>query len=437
MIKKNDKRQIWSWALYDFANSAFTTLVVTFIYGTYFTKSIAETEILGTQYWSWAISITAIVVALFSPFLGALADNVGSRKKIMLWSTLVCIVATALLFFPQNGQVFFALILFVIANVAFEFGTVFCNAYLPELASENRFGRVSGLAWGLGYVGGLIALVLALVFLVQTDSPLFGLSKEHGENIRATNLLVAFWFTLFSLPFFIWIKDSDKHSKQSNSELARASYSQILNTLKTVSSYKNIFRFLLARLVYNDALITIFAFGGIYAATTIGFTFEEIIILGIVLNVMAGIGAILFGFLDDGKGSVNVIGWSIIFLIIASLIAFVAPELPGLLQYIFGGNAIPNWFTSKLLFWIAAILIGFFSGPNQSASRSYMARITPSEKRNEFFGLYAFSGKMTAFLGPFLFGLATTYYQTQQAGLVVVCTLFILGYMLLKRLSNT
>jgi len=434
MIQKDDKRQIWSWAMYDFANSAFTTLVVTFIYGTYFTQSIAENEIQGTQYWSWAISITAIVVALLSPVLGAIADFVGSRKQIMLVSTLVCVGATALLFFPQDGQVVYALALFIIANIAFEFGTVFCNAYLPELSSEHRIGKVSGMAWGLGYVGGLLALVVALLFFVQADQPILGFSTENGQNIRATNLLVALWFLIFSLPLFIWVKDKKKEHKNVFSELLKNSIGSLKKTFLDISSFKKIFRFLLARLVYNDALITIFAFGGIYAASTIGFSFEEIIILGIVLNVMAGIGAFAFGYMDDGSGSKKVILWSIFFLMMACLIAFLAPELPGLFQFIFGGNAIADWFNSKNLFWIAAILIGLFSGPNQSASRTYMARITPKEKRNEFFGFYAFSGKMTAFLGPFLFGLATTYFDTQQAGLIVVFVFFIIGYKLMKRL---
>ena len=374
MIQKDDKRQIWSWAMYDFANSAFTTLVVTFIYGTYFTQSIADNEILGTQYWSWAISITAIVVALLSPILGAIADNVGSRKGIMLLSTLVCVVATALLFFPQDGQVVFALGLFIIANIAFEFGTVFCNAYLPELSSEHRIGKVSGMAWGLGYVGGLLALVVALLFFVQTEQPILGFSTENGENIRATNLLVALWILIFSLPLFLWVKD---HKHKNNKPLSLAiknSFDGLKNTLNSISSYRNIFHFLLARLVYNDALITIFAFGGIYAATTIGFSFEEIIILGIVLNVMAGIGAYAFGYLDDGKGSQKVILWSIVFLMIACLIAFLAPELPGLFQFIFGGNAIPDWFNSKNLFWIACICLRKSSKPACSNLQSIFGR---------------------------------------------------------------
>ncbi len=434
MIQKDDKRHIWSWAFYDFANSAFSTLVVTFIYGTFFTKSIVDNEILGTQYWSWAISFTAIVVAFFSPILGAIADNWGSRKRIMLVSTLVCITATALLFLPQDGEVLLALTLFILANIAFEIGTVFCNAYLTELSSEEQIGKVSGMAWGLGYVGGLMALVLALVFFVQTEQPILGFSLENGENIRATNLLVALWFLIFSLPIFILIKDKHNTAKKTLFLVIKSSFDNLKTTFKELSSYRKIFHFLLARLVYNDALITIFAFGGIYAATTIGFNFEEIIILGIVLNVMAGIGAFVFGYLEDAIGSEKVILCSIIFLMIASLIAFLAPELPGLFQFIFGGNAIPYWFNSQNLFWLAAILIGFFSGPNQSASRSYMARLIPREKINEFFGFYAFSGKMTAFVGPFLFGLATRYFETQQAGLIIIFILFFIGYKLMRRL---
>ena len=434
MIRKDDKGQIWSWALYDFANSAFTTIVVTFIYGTFFTQSIAPNEIVGTQWWSWAISFTAILVAFSSPFLGALADLTVFRKKIMLFSTLTCVVATTLLFFPTQGQVLLALSIFVIANISFEIGTVFCNAYLPSLVSSHRFGKTSGFAWGLGYLGGLLALVLALVLLVQTDQAVFGFSMDKGENIRATNLLVALWFLIFSLPFFLVIKEKKKeHQDTLPNHWFKATFFRLKSTFQSIRNYSTISRFLLARLVYNDALVTVFAFGGIYAATTIGFSFEEIIVLGIVLNVLAGLGAFLFGIIEDHIGSQNVIRWSIIFLGLACLIAILSPELPGLLQLIFGGDALPDWFNSKFLFWVSAVFIGLFSGPNQSSSRSLMSALTPKDKQNEFFGFYAFSGKATAFVGPLLFGWATAYFNTQQAGLFVIIGLFVIGYLLLKK----
>ena len=421
----DSKRILWAWAMYDFANSAFTTLVVTFIYGTYFTKVISPNEILGTQYWSWGISITAVLVSFSSPILGALADFGGYRKLIMMLSTWLCVLTTALLYFPQDGQVLAALILFVIANVCFEFGTVFCNAYLPEIASKERIGSASGFAWGLGYVGGLLALVLALVFLVQPEVPVFSFNTENGANIRATNLLVSLWFFLFSIPTFIWVKDR-KLQKSNLRKSVKTTFQRLYQTFQALKSYQKIAKFLLARLVYNDALITIFAFGGIYAAGEIGFSFEEIMILGIVLNVTAGIGAFLMGYLDDRKGSQRIVQWSILFLIVACLLAIVAPLLPLWFEDI-------SWFSPKFLFWIAALLIGFFSGPNQAASRSLMAHYTPADKRNEFFGFYAFSGKATSFLGPLLFGWMTTLFATQQAGIFVVMLMFVTGYFLLKR----
>lgn len=313
-------------------------------------------------------------------------------------------------------------------------GTVFCNAYLPEIVSQKKTGKISGFAWGLGYFGGLIALILCLFLFVQTDKPAFGFGFENGENIRATNLLVAFWFLIFSLPLFYFVKEKKSDSAPLKLVLASA-YESLKNTFYEIKKYRLIKQFLLARLVYNDALITVFAFGGIYAASTIGFTFKEIMLLGIVLNVLAGIGAILFGLIDDKVGSERVIKWSVVFLMIACVIAFLSPEIPGVLQLVFGGDEIPDWLNSKNLFWIAAILIGLFSGPNQSSSRAMMARITPSEKRNEFFGFYAFSGKSTSFVGPLLFGWATSYFQTQQAGLLVISLLFLLGYFLLRRID--
>ncbi len=433
MLKKDNTRTIWSWALYDFANSAFTTLVVTFVYGTYFISSIAPSEIEGTQWWSWAISLTAVIVAISSPFLGAIADNFGFRKRIMIISTLCCVITTALLFFPTEGQVIYALLVFVIANISFEIGTVFCNAYLPQIASEDRIGKTSGLAWGLGYLGGLMALALSLVLLVQTDAPIFGISVDDGENIRATNLLVALWFFIFSVPLLFGVKEVKRRKGIDLKTIVTQAYSQLKQTFLEVKEHKTIYSFLISRLFYNDALVTVFAFGGIYASTTVGFSFEEIMILGIVLNVLAGLGAFIFGYFDDINGSKKVVKWSIKFLMLACVIAILSPELPGLMELIFGGEAIPDWFNSKFLFWVAAVFIGVFSGPNQSSSRALMSRITPEKKRNEFFGFYAFSGKATAFIGPLLFGFATSLFNTQQAGLVIVILLFTCGYLFLKK----
>jgi UMF1 family MFS transporter len=414
-VSWSQRREIFSWASYDFANSPYTTLVVTFIYATYFTEAIASDSVTGTALWSRGVTVTALVVALLSPILGAVADRGGYRKIFLMVTTGVCIVGTMVLYTVLPGQTTRALIWFVIANIAYEMGMVFYNAFLPDIAPRELIGRVSGWGWALGYAGGLLALVVALVAFVRPEVPWFGFSTENGENVRATNLLVAVWFAVFSLPTFLWVKE-DKSRITTSGSILDASFKQFATTFKEIREYKQIFRFLIARLVYNDGLVTIFAFGGIYAAGTFGFTLQEIMIFGIVLNVAAGLGAFGLGFLDDRLGGKRTIQISLWGLSIASLIAVLAPY--------------------KWMFWLAGIMVGIFAGPTQSASRSLMGRFVPPDKENEFFGFFAFSGKATAFMGPLMLGLLTELFDTQRAGVSIVLVLFVLGFLLLQTVDE-
>lgn len=414
MTQTKQGKGIWAWCLFDFANSPFTTLVVTFIFAAYFTQSIAEDTVSGTASWSRGVAVTAILVAILSPFLGALADRGGWRKMMLGFFTGICIICTTGLFWVTPGQVFMALVLFVIANTAFEMGMVFYNAFLPDIAPPDKVGRISGYGWGLGYLGGLIALALALVLFVQADPPWFGFSKEHGEHIRATNLLVALWFAIFSLPLFFFVKTPA--TPPAKGPLLSGTIQGLKQTLKEIRQYKQMVRFLVARLVFNDGLVTLFAFGGVYAAGTFGFTIEEILIFGIVLNVLAGLGAFVFGFLDDRLGGKRTLQWSLYGLILAAAIAILAPN--------------------RTWFWVASIFVGLMSGPNQSASRSLMARFIPDGKESEFFGFFAFSGKATAFVGPAMLGLLTSLFNNQRAGISIVLALFVLGLFLLARVNE-
>jgi UMF1 family MFS transporter len=409
------RREIFSWASYDFANSPFTTLVVTFVYASYFTQAIAPDTVTGTALWSRGVTVTALVVAFLSPLLGAVADRGGFRKLFLMLATGVCIAGTIVLYTVLPGQTTRALIWFVTANIAFEMGMVFYNAFLPDIAPREIIGRVSGWGWALGYAGGLVALVVALMTLIQPETPWFGFSTENGENVRATNLLVAGWFAVFSLPIFLWVRE-DKSRVTTSGSILDASFKQFGTTFKEIREYKQIFRFLVARLVYNDGLVTIFAFGGIYAAGTFGFTLQEILIFGIVLNVAAGLGAFGLGFLDDRLGGKRTIQISLWGLSIAALIAVLAPN--------------------KWMFWVAGIMVGIFAGPTQSASRSLMGRFVPPDKENEFFGFFAFSGKATAFMGPLFLGLLTELFDTQRAGVSIVLVLFVAGYLLLRTVDE-
>ena len=437
MVMENDinnKKAIWAWSMYDFANQPFTTLILTFIFGKYFVEVLSENEIIGTSLWSLGVAITAIVVSFFSPFLGALADSGGYRKRILILSTYVCIIATIILYFFQPEQHFkilnieisvsiLALIVFTIANIGFEFGTVFCNSYLSELSNNNNIGKISGFAWGLGFVGGLLSLALSLL--------LFDVSN-NTDNVRYINLLVAFWFAVFSLPTFLYL--SDQKPKKNLRKHIYNSFTSIMSTFKNITSHKLILKFLIARLFYNDALVTIFAFGGVYAGH-IGFSFFEVLILGIVLNISACICSFLFGYLEDRIGVYKMLNMTLWVLFFSVLLAFLAP--------FFDCNkliCLPPKLTSvinpKVLFWIAGTLIGLMQGPNQSGSRSLMARLTPESKKNEFFGFYAFSGKATSFIGPLLFGILTASFGTQQAGLMIVIIFFLLGIIFFRSLKS-
>ena len=404
LSEEKQKKQIISWSLYDFANQPYTTLIITFIYSAFFVNYIAGDEQQGTFLWANAISITAITVAFISPILGAFADNTGYRKSFLVFFTLICCLFTSLLYFPDKGDIFLALTFVVISNISFEMGTVFCNSYLNDLSSKKNIGKISGNAWGLGFVGGLLALLVSFLLF----------DVNNSSEVKQVNLFVAAWFLMFSLPTFFFLKDSKR--QKINKENILSSFSSILQTFKEISKYKIIVRFLIARLFYNDGLITIFALGGIYAIGTLNFSMQEVLILGIVLNVFAALGSFVFGLIEDRIGVRKVINLSLVILVISTFLAFISP-----------------WtIYPKIFFWISGVLLGTMVGPNQSCSRSYMAQIIPKDKKNEFFGFYAFTGKATSFLGPLMFGFLTKIYS-QQIGLLSVLVFFIIGLIIFNK----
>ncbi|TDI84249.1 MAG: MFS transporter [Caldithrix sp.] len=411
-----DRRAVFAWAMFDFGNSAFSGLVLTFIFSTYFTQAIAPDKIIGTALWSRALAVSGLTVAFLSPFAGALADRGGFRKRFLFVLTVIAVAATASLYTVLPGQVMKGLVLFVVANIGMEMGMVFYNSFLPDIAPPDKIGRISGYGWSFGYVGGLLAMSIALLGFVQPESPWFGLSKETGENIRATNLLVACWVGLFSMPLFLWVKEKRANESVKIKGLFPATARQLILTFREVRNYRQIVRLLVARIFYNDAILTIFSFGGIYAAGVFGFSMNEIMLFGIVLNITAGIGAFAFGFLDDAIGGKNTIQITNIAFVAAVLVAVFAP--------------------TKFWFWVAGIMIGLFAGPNQAASRSLMGRFVPPDKESEFFGFYAFSGKATAFMGPLLLGLLTQVFDSQRVGISIVIVLFAIGAFILRKLDE-
>lgn len=406
-----------SWALYDWATSPFFSVIITFVFAAYFTKAVAADPVTGTAVWGWTMTGSAILIALLSPICGAIADVGGRRKPWLLLLTLLAALGSAALWWikPDPAYVLPALLLVALGNVTAEVGQSFYNAMLPDLAPPSHLGRWSGWGWGAGYLAGIVMLLLLLWLFIQTDHPAFGLDPKTAENIRVAGPAVSIWIILFSLPLFLFTSDRPNAGLGIGDAVGRG-LRQLRATLAEVRHRREILLFLLARLVYNDGLNTLFAFGGIYAAGTFGMDTSEIILFGVALNVTAGIGAFGFAWLDDRFGSKPTILIAILGLLLTGTAALLA--------------------TSKLVFWIVALFLGVFIGPAQSASRTMMARLSPPDRVTEMFGLYALTGKVTAFAGPFLFGTATWLFASQRAGMATILVMFLIGGLLLLRVRE-
>jgi len=363
------------------------------------------------------MTASGIAIAVISPILGAIADAGGRRKPWLLVFTGVTVIGCLLLWYakPDPGFVVFALVVVAIANLTFEVAGVFYNAMLPELVSRDYIGRLSGWAWGLGYAGGLACLILALFAFIQTETPLFGLDQDAAEHVRITGPLVGLWFAVFSLPLFLFTPDRQSKGLAAG-EAVRQGLDQLRRTFANLRRYRAILHFLIARMIYTDGLNTLFAFGGIYAAGTFGMSTAEVIQFGILLNVTAGLGALGFAWVDDRIGAKRTILIALVGLFACGTVAVIA--------------------TSTLAFWIAGGLLGIFVGPTQAASRSLMARMAPPEIRTEMFGLYALTGKITAYIGPFLLGTVTYWTGSQRWGIATILAFFVIGGLLLWPLKE-
>lgn len=411
MIKPPSKG-LFAWAMYDWANSAYFVMIQTFIFSAYFASTIAENENIGTALWGNMIGIAGFIVAIVAPLLGAIADEGGRRKPWILFFTVLCVIGSSLLWFvqPEGDWLWFALIMAFLATVGAELSMIFYNAMLPDLAEPHKIGRWSGWGWGMGYAGGLLCLVVGYFVFFENGATLFGLDEDTFQNVRITFLFTGVWYALFSIPFFLRTKDVPSTKKKIKNAVEDG-ISNLKKNIKSLKNYPDIVKFLVARLFYNDALITIFAMGGIYASGTFNFTTQEIFYFGIGLNLTAGIGSYLFSWMDDIAGSKKTI--------IASLIGLIIPVVAVVMT------------ESVAWFWVWGLLLGVFVGPVQAASRTMMGRLSPENQRNQMFGLLALSGKVTSFVGPILVGWITLWMDSQRWGMSVILAMLLIGLVLM------
>ena len=400
-------RSLMSWSLYDWASSPVPTLHATFIFSVYFTTAVMPEG--GTAAWAWMTSATALLVAVAAPVLGRLADRHGWLKACLGLVTAIGATATAGLWFvlPDPHYAMLALALSAASIFAMEIGFVFYNAMLPSVAADSEYGRASGLAWGLGYAGAIIALAVVLFLFVLPQDPALGIGKADAAHIRITMCFAALWLVVFALPLFLFVRQPPARDD------TRPFLASLRQSVGTAMRIPDMARFLLARMLFADGLVTLFAFGGIYAATVFGLSQTMVLVFGILLNITAGLGAAASGFADDRVGSVAVMRGCLLALAGLGSVAVLAPN--------------------ETVFWIAGAALGLFIGPLQSSARAYVARRAPPDQRASLFGLMMFSGKATSFVGPLLYGVLVTATGNERAGMVVVILMIVGGWLVMPR----
>jgi UMF1 family MFS transporter len=437
-----------SWIFFDWAAQPFFTLITTFVFAPYFATHVASDPASGQALWGFATAAAGLMIALTSPVLGAIADANGRRKPWIAAFGALLVIGSCLMWLgkPGDPSVIPPLLLaYGIATIGVEFATVFNNAMMPTLVPPDRIGRLSGTGWATGYIGGILSLILVLGFLAASPEtgrtlfgfmPLFGLDPVSHQGDRITGPLTGIWFIVFVLPMFLLTPDYP--AKRRVGEALREGLTDLRQTLSELPKRKSVAAFLLANMIYTDGLVSLFAFGGIYAAGTFGWNTIQIGSFGIILTVAGTLGAWLGGKLDDKLGPKRVITGSMLILL-SSIVAIllvdkdsilfvkVAPPVPD--GVLFSGAA-------ERAYLVLGCLIGAAGGPLQAASRTLLIRLAPQDRIAQYFGLFALTGKVTSFVGPLLIGAITAITASQKAGMAVLVVFFVAGLALLAWVRN-
>jgi MFS transporter, UMF1 family len=434
----------YSWALFDWANQPFFTVVTTFIFGQYFANVMVGDAVKGQAEWAFTQSTSGVIIAVLSPFLGAMADAGGRRKPYILFFQILVVLGCIALWwaYPHRPDLVAPISwAVVVATIGAEMSIVFNNAQLPTIVRPERMGSLSGLGWGLGYCGGLVALFGVLIVgqpslfgLSATDQPLFGLDPQTYALERLVGPASAVWLVVFVIPMFLFTPDGDQPRRLSLVEAAREGGLALFHTVRKMRHYRNALLYLVAFMLYNDGLAAIIAFGGVFAAAIFGWDTVTIGIFGIIVTVFAIPGAFLGGRLDDRWGSKRTVQLAVLGVIVAT-IGIVSISARGVLFFLPAPQLDPNrsLFGSpqEQVFMAFALLLGFCMGPMQAASRTMIGRLAPEGMSGEFFGLFALSGRATAWMAPLAIGIITTATQSNRLGVACVLVFLVIGFVLL------
>lgn len=406
-------KELWAWCLYDFANSSFTTLILTVAYSVYFIQVVARDLGGGTaeRTWFWGYAISMLLVALLSPLLGALADARAIKRPLLIGSTLACVACTALLAFVQRGDVWLGLLLFGLANITFELGFLFCSAFLVEITTPATMGRISGYGWGLGYAGGLLSLALAYPFIAG------GFAEENLPLYRLSFAVTAVFFLTASLPTLFWLRERAVPRPSAAGVSAwRDAFAMLKATAHNMPRYRDLLLFLIAYLIYTDAINTVIVASAIFANKVLDFSPGDLIIYFLITQVTAGLGAVGFGLLADRIGSTRTISLTLIVWI--------------------GIAGAASVVQTHAQFYAIGLVAGAVLGANQATSRALIGRFTPAGKQGELFGFFTVIGKFAAVIGPVVYGEVTAWTGSQRWAVLSMALFFLIGLLVFQRVNE-
>ena len=440
------RKRIWGWFFFDWASQPFSTLMLTFIFGPYFAE-VAKAHFLTTglsaeaagaaaqSYWGYGQTVSGLLIMVMAPILGAIADGSG-RRVVWIWAFSALYIFGAFgawFLMPDQPNLLLGMVFFGIGLIGMEFATIFTNALMPHLGTEEEMGKISGFGFAFGYAGGILALILMLFFFAENAQtgktllgidPLFGLDAALREGTRAVGPFSAIWYIVFMVPFFLWVKEPKTVVKRVNIGAALADLGRLLRALP---SRKSMFAYLASSMFYRDALNALYGFGGVYASGVLDWSITKIGLFGIIGAISAALASWLGGHADNRLGPKPVIKVSIWILILVCFV-IVGMTRDSLYGYEFSAGST----TPDLIFYICGALIGAAGGTIQSASRTLMVFHTTPERATEAFGLYALSGKATAFVAPAAIAIVTQISGSQRIGIAPLIALFLLGLVLLN-----
>lgn len=410
--KKATRREIFGFMMFDFANSSYTTIIITAVFNAYFVSVVVNQANKGELLWAITLSISYFLVMIFGPVLGAIADYSSTKKRFLFISYLLCIVFTALLFFVRPGYIIPGMVFVIISNIGYSASENFVSSFLPDIADEENIGRISGYAWSFGYVGGLTALAICLMLIL-----FYHPGEDVNIPVRLTNLVTAFFFGSAAIPTFLWVRErrrGDMLSRKRN--YFKVAFQRLSHTFQNIRAFKELVKLLISMFFFYSGIAVVISFAAIYAQKELGFTPGMSVLLIIVVNITAALGAFLFGFLNDRIGLKKCI-----------LITL----------FIWIGTVTAAYFIREAKpFWVIANLAGIAMGSSQSSARAMVGIFSPKSKSAEFFGFWGFSGKFSAIMGILSFGIMSYIFSSNRFAILSTLFYFLIGVLIMLFVSE-